>query len=235
MKIQRFIWLIERVAVYTILFLLLAVVIYTLAHDLWIGALVFGILFIAALYKGLICIKIPAFSVVVHNGTVVFFMTEKSVRNRFDFVSRGQTIVELPYYGVLDRAYKLEIFSPAGDGTLSCCRLSLHVDYLLEESAWQKAYDSFVKHQERLSLEVRRILAKSSEQLVCLPVPLEGEEAVKEYLQPIIAELDLGLESIGMKIEEATCTFSSGPTLVRFVSGEQEVMEKLISAEPPTR
>lgn len=229
MRLQRIIWLVGRVTFYALLFLLLAVVIYTLSHDQFLAALLFGVMFILALYAGLVRLRIPANSVVVRNGRVVFFIPEKTVRNRFDFVSRGQTIVELPHYGLLDRLYKLEIFSPDNEGGLCSCRLTLDLDYLMEQAAWQRAYDSFVLHQERLSLEVRRLLLKSAARLVCRPVPVQGEEAMQEYLKPLVAELNLGLESVGLKIEEATCSFSTGPTLARFVAAEQEIAEKVIA------
>lgn len=225
MRLQRIIWLVGRILFYALLFLLLVVVIYTLSHDQLLAGLLFGVMFILALYFGLIRLKIPAYSVVVRAGKVVFFIPEKTVRNRFDFVSRGQTIVELPHYGVLDRPYKVEIFSP-GEGGLFSCRLSLDLDYRMEPAAWQRAYDSFVRHQERLSSEVRRLLLKSSASLVCRPVPVHGEEAMQEYLKPLVAELDLGLESVGLKIDEASCSFTAGPTLARFVAAEQELVEK---------
>jgi len=231
MGIQRIIWVVGRISFYALLLLLLAAVIFTLSHDQMLAGLIFGAMFFLALYKGLVCITIPAYSVVVRNGRVVFFIPEKSVRNRFDFVSRGQTIVELPHYGLLDRPYKMEIFCPDSEGGLFSCRLSLHLDYLLEQTAWQRAYDSFVLHQERLSLEVRRVLLKSSADLICRPVPLPGEEAMQEYLKPLVAELDLGLESIGLKIEEASCSFSAGSTLVRLVAAEQETVEKRVPGE----
>lgn len=230
MKIQRIVWLVGRIMYYSALFLLLAFVIYTLAHDQWMAALVIGTLFLVTLYVGLIRIKIPAYSLVVRQDKVVFFIPEKTVGNRFDFVSRGQTIVELPHYGLLDRPYKLEIFSSDGRGGISACRLTLHLDYLLEETAWQRAYDSFVVHQERLSLEVRKLLLKSSAGLTCQPVPPPDAEAIQEFLKPIIAELNRGLESVGLNIEEATCSFSTGTALARFVAPEQELMEKSAGA-----
>jgi hypothetical protein len=211
---------------YALLFLLLVVVIYTLSHDQFLAGMISGIMFFLALYKGLICLKIPAYSLVVRNGKVVFFIPEKTVRNRFDFVSRGQTIVELPHYGLLDRPYKLEIFFPDSQGGLYSCRLSLHLDYILEQTGWQRAYDSFVLHQEKLSLEVKRLLLQRSAHLVCRPIPVQGEEAMQEYLEPLVTELNLGLENVGLKIEEANCTFSSGSTLARFIATEQEILEK---------
>ncbi|MBL0225342.1 MAG: hypothetical protein IPQ16_07115 [Geobacteraceae bacterium] len=226
MRIQRLIWLLRRILTYALLFLLLAVVIYTLSHEKMLAGLIFGILFILTLYKGVICLKIPADSVVVRDGRVVFFIPETTVRNRFDFVSRSQTIVELPHYGLLDRPYKLEIFSPDNEGGLYSCRLVLQLDYLREEHAWQKAYDSFVLHQERLSVEVRRLLLQSSIHLVCPPVPLQDDETLSEYLKPLVAVLNRGLEGIGLHIEEAKCTFSAGSTLVRYLAAEQELLEK---------
>jgi len=229
MRLQRITWLVGRILFYALLFLLLVVVIYTLSHDQLLAGLIFGVMFLLALYFGLIRLKIPAYSVVVRDGRVVFFIPEKTVRNRFDFVSRGQAIVELPHYGVLDRPYKVEIFSPDREGGLFSCRLSLDLDYRMEPAAWQRAYDSFVQHQERLSLEVRRLLLKSSAGLVCRPLPVHGEEAMQEYLKPLVAELDLGLEGVGLKIDEASCSFSAGPTLARFVAAEQELAEKVVS------
>jgi len=222
------IWILGRTLFYTLLILLLVVVIYTLSNDQMLVGLISGIMFILVLYKGLICLKIPANSVVVRDGKVVFFIPETTVRNRFDFVTRGQTIVELPQYGLLDRPFKLEIFSPDNEGSLFSCRLSLHLEYLMEPIAWQRAYDSFVVHQNRLSLEVRKLLLKSSAGLVCRPVPLQGEEAVQEYLKPLVAELDRGLENVGLKIKDANCSFTAGPTLVRIVAAEQEILEKAV-------
>jgi hypothetical protein len=120
----------------------------------------------------------------------------------------------------------LEIFSPDGAGGVYSCRLSLDLDYLMEPAAWQRAYDSFVVHQERLSLEVKRLLLESSARLVCGPVPSPGDEALQEYLKPLVAELNLGLESVGLNIDEAHCSFTAGSTLVRCVAVEQQILEK---------
>jgi len=229
MRIQRIIWLVGRVLFYALLFLLLVAVIYTLSHDQLLVGLIFGVMYILALHSGRIRLRIPAYYVVGRDGRVVFFIPERTVRNRFDFVSRGQTIVELPHFGLLDRPYKVEIFSPDREGGLVSCRLSLDLDYRMEPAAWQRAYDSFVRHQERLPMEVRRLLLKSSAGLACRPVPLQDEEAMQEYLKPLVAELDLGLESVGLKIDEARCTFSAGPALARFVAAEQELVEKVVS------
>ncbi|HIJ81938.1 MAG TPA: hypothetical protein HPP76_09560 [Desulfuromonadales bacterium] len=226
MGIQRIIWLVGRIMYYALLVVLLSVIIYMLSHDKSLPALIFGIVFIAALYKGLICLKIPAYSLVVRDGEVVFFIPETTVRNRFDFVSRGQTIVELPHYGLLDRPYKLEIFSPDGQGNLHACRLTLDLDYLMELPELQKALDSFVLHQEKLSVEVKKLLLKSASSLVCRPVIPQDEASTQEYLQPIIAELNIGLESVGLKVEEAKCSFTTGSTLARIIDSEQEILEK---------
>ena len=53
----------------------------------------------------------------------------------------------------------------------------------------------------------------------------------EEYLKPIVSELNLGLESVGLKIEEANCSFTAGSTLVRFVAAEQEILEKGVTGE----
>ena len=226
MRIQQIVRILGRIFFYSLLFLLLALVIYTLSHDQWLAGLISLIMFILVLYRGLIRIKIPAYSVVVRDGKVVFFIPKTTVRNRFDYVSRGQTIVELPHYGLLDRRYMLEIFSPGSEGGVCSCRLSLRLDYLMKTAAWQRAYDSYVKHQERLSLEVRRILLASSGTLVCRPIPSQGEEAMQEYLKPMVAELNLGLEMVGLKVDEARCSFSAGSTLVRLIAADQEMVEK---------
>jgi hypothetical protein len=231
MNIQRITWVMGRVLFYTLLILFLGLVIYALSHDQFMASLLFGVLLIFTLYKGLICLKIPAYSLVVRNGKVVFFIPEATVRHRFDFVTRGQTIFELPHYGLLDHPYKLEIFFPNSEGGLNSCRLSLHLDYVLEQDAWQRAYDSIVLHNEKMALEVRMLLLKSSAGLVCPPPPLQGEEAMQEYLKPLVAELNLGLESVGLKIEEANCSFSSGSTLVRFIAPEQEILERRTTGE----
>ena len=227
MWIQRMIWLLGRIIFYLLLVPLLIAIVYTLSHDQWTAALIFMVLCVLVLYKGLIRLKIPANSVVVRDDKVVFFIPEKTVRDRFDFASRGQTIVQLPHYGLLDRPYKLEIFSPDNKGGLNSCRLSLNLGYIMELTGWQRAYDNFVVYQDRLSLAVRRQLFKSSAQLAW-PSPLQGEEDMEEYLKPIVAELNRGLENFGLKIEEATCTFTAGPTLVRFVAAEQEIVEKAV-------
>ena len=131
----------------------------------------------------------------------------------------------MPHYGLLDKPYKLEVFTPGNKEGLNSCRLSLSLGYIMELTAWQRAYDNFVLYQDKLSLEVKKQLFESSVHLVW-SFPLQGEEDMEEYLKPIVAELNLGLENFGLKIEEATCTFTAGPTLVRFVAAEQEVVEK---------
>lgn len=56
----------------------------------------FLVLSVFILYKGLIRIKIPKNSAVLHDDKVVFFIPEKTERDRFDFASRGQTIIQFP-------------------------------------------------------------------------------------------------------------------------------------------
>ena len=226
MLVQRIALILGRILFYSLLLFLLILVIFTLSHDQWLAGLITLVMFVLVLYGGLIRIRIPAYSVVVRNGKVVFFIHDTTVRNRFDFASRGQTIVELPQYGLLDRPYTLEIFAPDGEGGVCSCRLTLSLDYLMNGDAWQRAYDSYVKHQERLSLEVKRLLLASAGRLVCRPVPVLGEEAEQEYLKPMVAELDRGLERVGLKVEEAHCSFTAGAALVRLMAAEQEKLEK---------
>jgi hypothetical protein len=227
MWVQRMIQLLGRMIFYMLLLPLLVGIVYTLSHDLWLAALILMVLCILVLYKGLIRLTILENSVVVRDGKVALFFPEKTVRNRFDFASRGQTVIQLPHFGLLDRRYKLEIFSPDTKGGLNSCRLSLDLDYIMELTACQRAYDNFVLYQDQLPLEVRRQLFKSAAQLGW-PFTSHGEEDREEYLKPIVSELNCGLENFGLKIEEATCTFSAGPTLVRFVAAEQEMVEKAV-------
>jgi hypothetical protein len=227
MWVQRMIRFLGRFIFYMLLLPLLIGIVFTLSHEQWTAALIFMVLCALVLYKGLIRIKVPANSLVLREGKAVFFIPEKSVRDRFDFASRGQTIVQLPHFGLLDRPYKLEIFSPDPGGGLHSCRLSLNLGYIMELSGWQRAYDNYVLYQDRLSLAVKRQLFMSAARLTW-PLPIQGEEGREEYLKPIVAELNQGLEDLGLKIEETTCTFTAGPTLVRFVAPEQEIVEKAV-------
>jgi hypothetical protein len=226
MSIERLTWILERVFYYSLIFILLASVIFSLSNDYFQSALILFILFILVLYKGVVCIGIPANSLVLREGKVVFLIPEKSVRNRFDFVSRGQTIFTLPRYSLLDHPYKLETFAPDEKGELYACRLSLQLGYNTELTALQRAYDSIMQHQDWLKAEVSRLLLKSMGNLVCPHLFLQNEKAMEEYLEPIVAELNLGLESVGLKIMEADCSFTAGQTLVRFVAAEQVTFEK---------
>lgn len=234
MWVQRMIWLLGRIIFYMLLIPLLVGLVYTLASGRLTAALIFLILWVIVLYAGLIRVRIPANSVVVRDGNVVFFIPEKTVRNRFDFVSRGQTIVQLPHFGLLDRPYNLEVFSPDTQGGLNSCRLSLNLGYIMELDGWQRVYDNYVLYQDKLPLEVKKQLFKSSTH-VAWPFPARGEEDREEYLKPVVAELNRGLENLGLKIEEATCTFASGPTLVRFVAAEQEMVEKAVLSSGASR
>jgi hypothetical protein len=234
MWIQRMIRLLGRMIFYMLLLPLLVALVYTLSHDQWRAALILIVLCVLVLYKGLIRLTIPENSVVVRDGKVALFFPKKTVRDRFDFASRGQTVIQLPHFGLLDRRYKFEIFSPDPKGGLHSCRLSLDLDYIMELTACQRAYDNYVLYQDQLPFEVRRQLLESSAHLGW-PFPSHGEEDWEEYLKPIVAELNRGLENFGLKIEEATCTFAAGPTLVRFVAAEQEMVEKEIATGEASR
>jgi hypothetical protein len=228
MWIQRMIWILGRMLFWMLLLPLLVGSIYTLSNDKWWESLVFIFLSVLVLYKGLIRLTIQANSFVVRDDKVVNFFPMKTVRDRFDFASRGQTIVHLPHYGLLDRPYMIEIFAPDNRGGLNSCRLSLNLGHVMELTAWQRAYDNFVRYQEQLSLVVKRQLLKSSAHMALPSLTLREEEDVDKYLEPIVAELNLGLEGLGLKIEKATCKFTAGPTLVRLIAAEQEVVEKAV-------
>ena len=225
MWIQRMIWILGRVLFYLLLIPFLFGVIYTLAHEQWWQSLVFMVLCVFILYKGLIRITIPKNSIALHDEKVVLFFPEKTVRDRFDFASRGQTIIQLPHYGLLNQPYDLEIFYPDGKGGLNSCRLSLTLGYVMDLTGWQRVYDNFVLYQEQLSFVVKRQLFKSST-LIVLSFPSQEGEDMDKYLKPIVAELDLGLEYLGLKIVDATCKFTTGPAFVRFIAAEQESLEK---------
>ncbi|HJV67422.1 MAG TPA: hypothetical protein VJ550_16925 [Geomonas sp.] len=228
MWIQRLIWFLDRMIFYMLILPLAVAVVYTLANDLWIAALIFSVLFYLVLYHGLIRIRIRPNSVVLRNDKVVFFIPGREVRNRFDFVSRKQKIVELPSYAILDRPFKIEMFSADANGGVNACRLSLKLGYLMELTGWQRAYDSYIRHQDRLPLEVKRQLFKSASQVVWL-APAPEAENINEFLAPIVPELNQGLENFGLKIEETTCTFSAGPRLARILAEEQEIVERVVA------
>lgn len=226
MTIDRLNWVLERVFYYMLMFLFLASAIYSITQDYSLAALILFILFMIVFHKGLVCISIPANSLVLREGRVAFLIPEKCVRNRFDFVSRGQTIFTLPHYSLLDHPYQLEIFSPDNKEGLHACRLSLQLGYDTELTALQRAYDNIIDHQDWLKYEVSRQLLKCLGSLVYPSVALKNEDAVQEYLKPLVAELNLGLESVGLKIKEANCSFAAGPAFVRFVAPEQVIFEK---------
>jgi hypothetical protein len=223
--VQRTTRVLGRMIFWMLLLPMLTGLVFTLSYEHYTAALVFLVLSVIVLYVGLVRIRIPANSVVVRDGKVIFYIPEKTVRDRFDFASRGQTIVQLPHFGLLDRPYKLEMFSPDTGGGLNCWRLSFSLGYIMELSGWQRAYDHYVAFQDRMSLAASTQLFKSAGELAW-PAPPQGEEEVEEYLKPIVAELNRGLENLGLKIEDASCTFSTAPTLVRFVAAEQEIVEK---------
>ena len=225
MWIQRMIWVLGRILFYLLLIPFMFGVIYTLAHEQWWPALFFMVLCVFILYKGLIRINIPKNSVALHDDKVILFFPEKTVRDRFDFASRGQTIIQLPHYGLLNQPYKFEICYPNTKGGLNSCRLSLNLGYVMDLTGWQRLYDNFVLYQEQLSFVVKQQLFKSST-LIVSSLPLQEDEEMDTYLKQIVAELNLGLEYLGLKIEDATCKFTTAPTFVRFVAAEQELLEK---------
>ena len=228
MWIQRMTWILGRMIFWMLLLPLLIGIIYTLSHDQWGAALIFIVLCVLVIYKGLIRLTIQANSFVVRDDKVVFFIPKKTVRDRFDFTSRGQTIVHFPHYGLLDRPYEIEIFSPDNRGGVNSCRLSLNLGHVMELTAWQLAYDNFVLYQDQLSLVVKEQLLKSSVHIALPSFPVREEEGADKYLEQIVAELNLGLEAMGLKIEKAECKFTSGSTLVRLVAAEQDVVEKAL-------
>jgi hypothetical protein len=231
MKIQRFIWLLHRFTFYSTLILLLLVVIFTLAYQYWWISLVALVILTLTIYKGLIRLKVSANSVVVRDGTVVFYVPRTIIRNRFDFVMRSQSIVELPEYQLLDRPYKMELFFSGSEGTVHSCRLSLRFFYLMQPAAWQRAYDGFIKYHERLPMAVRKLLLKSCDRMVLRPPTTTGEDDMRRFLTPVVSALNLELESLGLEVVEVQCSFTAGPSLTRLVASEQEILDKDVTEE----
>jgi hypothetical protein len=226
MNLHRIVWFVNRFTIYVVLFVLLVVVIFALAYEQWLISIIAMVLFFLALYLGLVRLKILTNSVVVRGGKVVFFVPETTVRNRFDFVSRGQSIVELPEYQLLDRPFKVEIFFPGRERTVWCCRLSLRFAYLMLPEAWQRAYDCFVEHGARLPLEVKKLLQKSCAQIKLQPVAMTGDDAMRGYLTPIVSHLNLALESVGLEVVDVQCSLTEGPTHARLLGADQQDVEK---------
>ncbi|MBJ6723229.1 hypothetical protein [Geomesophilobacter sediminis] len=226
MFVQRLIRFLGRMIFYFLMLPALIGLIYTLAEGELRAALVFLIVFVLVLYFGLVRIRVPANSVMVRKGKVVYFIPEKSVRDRFDFASRGQTIVELPSFRLLDRPHVVEIFFPDRQGGVISCRLSLTLSYIMDLTSLQRAYDYFIRYQDELPLIVKRKLYNSAARITW-PSPPKGDEDANAFVQPALAELNSGLETLGMKIEEATCTFDAGSTLARLVSDEQVTVERI--------
>jgi len=226
MKLHRAVRFVNRFTIYVVLFVLLVIVIFARVYEQWLISMIVMVVFFLALYKGLVRLTILTNSVVVRGGKVVFFVPETIVRNRFDFVSRGQSIVELPEYQLLDRPFKMEIFFPGREGTVWCCRLSLRLAYPMQTAAWQHAYDSFVEHGERLPLEVKKLLQKSCADMELRPVAITDEGAMREYLTPIVAQLNRALESVGLEVVDVQCSFTEGPTHARLLGADQQEVEK---------
>lgn len=227
MKLQRFVWFVDRFTIHFVLIALSAVIIFALEYKVWPLSLVGGVIFLFALYKGLIRIKILKNSVIVRHGRVFFFVPETITFSRAEFVTRGQTVIHLPEYQLLDRPFKVELFSPNGEGGVCSCRLSLRLAYLLQPAAWQHAYDSFVLHGERLPAEVKRLLLQSCDRLVLQPRSGTGEAEVREYLAHIVSQLNSGLESVGLEVVAVLCSFREGATLARFVAADQQDFEEI--------
>jgi hypothetical protein len=227
MWIQKLIWFLGRMIFWMLLLPLAGGIIYTLANDLHAAALILLVLFVLVVYFGLIRVRVPEHSVAVRDGKVAYFFPERTVRDRFDFVSRGQKIVQLPFFGLLDHSYKIELFCPDGNEGVRSCRLSLTLGYIPELPALQRAYDSYLLFQEFWPVEVDKLLYRSASQMEWPPFPVPEDQAADTFLSLIVARLDLSLAELGLKIEEPTCKFAAGPTLLRLVASKQETVENV--------
>jgi hypothetical protein len=225
MRLQRFFWFVNRFMIHMLLIVLSAVIIAALTYEKWLFSLFGGILFLFVLYKWLIRLKIHKNSVVVRNGRVFFFVPNTTERDRADFATRGQKIIHLPEYQLLDMPFKVELFFPGREGSVCSCRLSLHLAYSMQPAAWQRAYDSFVEHGEQLPQEVKRLLLKSCDLLKLQPAAIPGEDAIREYLVPVISHLNIGLETVGLEVMEVQCSFTEGLTLARYLAVDQQYFE----------
>lgn len=226
MRLQRFVWFVDRFMIYVVLFVLSIAILFALTYEMWLLSLIAGVMFLFALYKGLIRVKVFRNSVVVRQGQVFFFVPETTVRDRFEFVSRGQSIVQLPEYQLLDRPFKVELFFSGREGSVCSCRLSLRFAYRMQPVAWQRAYDSFVAHGERLPQEVKRLLLRSCDLLDLQNSAIPGEDTIREYLSPLVSHLNLGLAEVGMEVVDVQCSFVEGLTLARYLAGDQQDCEK---------
>ncbi len=213
MNIQKLTWFLERTLYYALLLLTTGAVIISFASDKPVAGLIALILMMAVIHKGFARITIPAKSVVVAGEKVVLFVPEKAVLNRFDIISRGQSIVTLPVYGVFDRPYNLELFVTNGEYVTSCL-LTLKLAYGTDLAAWQCAYDSFIHHENRLADAVRSQLREAASGLSLGSVPEQRDEN-QEFLEPIVAVLNGSLASMGIEVKETGCSFEQGRMLVR--------------------
>ena len=77
---------------------------------------------------------------------------------------------------------------------------------------------------------LQHVMVRGIEKRDISTFPLQVEEDMDTYLKQIVAQLDLGLEDLGLKIVGATCKFTTGPSFVRFEAAEQEILEKEATA-----
>ena len=141
--VQRTTWVLGRLIFWMLLLPVLLGLVLTLSYEHYTAALIFLVLAVIVLYFGLVRIRIPGNSLVLREGKAVFYIPERTVRDRFDFASRGQTIVQLPHFGLLDRPYRLEVFAPDNHGGLTSLRLTLSLGYIMDLTGWQRVYDHY--------------------------------------------------------------------------------------------
>lgn len=214
MNIQKLTWLLERTLYYALLLLTVGAVIISFASDKPVAGLIALILMMAVIHKGFARITIPAKSVVVAGDRVVLFVPEKAVLNRFDIISRGQSIVMLPVYGVFDRPYNLELFIAKGEQVTSCL-LTLKLAYGEDLTAWQYAYDSFISYENRFSDAIKSQLRQAASSLTLDTIPEQSDGNHQEFTEPIVTALNSSLASLGVEVKETSCSIETGKMLVR--------------------
>ena len=58
MRLQRFVWFVDRFLIHVVLIVLSVVIIFALTKEIWLLSVIGGIVFLFVLYKGLIRLKI---------------------------------------------------------------------------------------------------------------------------------------------------------------------------------
>ena len=55
---------------------------------------------------------------------------------------------------------------------------------------------------------------------------MTGDDAMREFLTPVVAHLNRALADVGLEVVDVQCSFTEGPTLARLLGGDQQEAEK---------